>query len=196
MENTSKDESLPEEPSQTGHCWEHNNRGKPADGCTDCVVYKMRAQRCYDVAKLTPDIGHNRLFCKGTCQECDYYRRVHHKASSVLVITDDPVLAASIKRDEETTSCTFEVTDSEADFSVLVDHFKANTLVIDCSLGPKRIRSIYNHLLKNPRSPHVRVILAANRGEVPPEYNGKAFARLDKPFRALDIDKRLSEIQQ
>ena len=41
----------------------------------------------------------DKLYCKGDCLDCDYYRQVHLQATNVMVVTDDSELIASL--DEE-----------------------------------------------------------------------------------------------
>ena len=38
------------QPGQFRYCWEYNSEGEPSEVCHDCIVYQMRAQRCYEVA--------------------------------------------------------------------------------------------------------------------------------------------------
>jgi len=56
-------------------CWDHKGDGTLPEGCQACVVYALRAQRCYEAVKLQSDAGHAMLFCEGSCDDCDYYKR-------------------------------------------------------------------------------------------------------------------------
>jgi excisionase family DNA binding protein len=57
------------------YCWEYNGRPGIHEGCRDCAVYRLRARRCYEAMRILPARDHARLFCKGTCEACDYFRR-------------------------------------------------------------------------------------------------------------------------
>ena len=94
----SKETEIPEPVRrQFRYCWEYNSEGQLSDRCRRCPAYLMRAQRCYEVAKLEPSIGHTKTFCKGDCLDCDYYRQVHLQGTNVMVVTDDGSLIQSLK---------------------------------------------------------------------------------------------------
>ena len=169
------------------YCWEFNGRGKLLEGCRECTVYKMRAQRCYEVVKFASTIGHNKIFCKESCQECDYYQQVHEQAANILMVTDNEIWAASLKREVSSTPFNLEITKCEYTSSAIVDQFKPDYVVVDCSLGPDRSRDICRHIIEDPRIPHSRVILAVNPGEEPDSCDRDVFARIEKPFKLVDI---------
>jgi excisionase family DNA binding protein len=163
-------------------CWEHNGKGKLLDGCKECVVYLMRAQRCYEVVRLALPGTHTKLFCNGTCDDCDYYRRVHAQATNVLVLTDNRSLATELRDGASTAPFKLEITDCEYSCSALVEGSRPDYVVIDCSLGPERSRDMCTHLLQDPRIPYVRVIMAADENELPIDCDKEVFARIEKPF--------------
>ncbi len=59
-------------------CWEFF-RGSMIDHvrsngtCEDCLVYKTKSLNCRTLRK---EIGHKKIFCSHSCEECDYYRLV------------------------------------------------------------------------------------------------------------------------
>lgn len=181
---------------QFRYCWEYNGKGKLLEDCQECVVYQMRAQRCYDVVKLAPEIGHTKAFCKGSCLECDYYRRVREQDTNVLVVTDDASLTDSLKKDAVSAPFNLEVTDCEYTCSAVVDMFRPDFAVVDCSLGPQVSGDICNHLIQDPRIPFVRVILAANEGESPNACDKEVFARIEKPFGIREINEFIDGIRE
>jgi len=172
---------------QFRYCWEYNGKGQLLDGCRECVVYEMRAQRCYEVVKLTPEIGHTKLFCKGSCLECDFFRRVREQATNVLVVTDNETLATSLKDDGKLSPYCLEVTDCEYKCSALVEVFRPDYVVIDCSLGPEASADICHHVIQDPRIPYVRVIMVGEEGEFPHGCDKEVFARIEKPFNVKDV---------
>ncbi len=178
------------------YCWEYNSEdGEPLPGCRDCVVYRTRAQRCYEVIKVAAELGHQRIFCKGTCETCDYYKRVHAQRTNVLVVSDNQILAALLKREAQSAAFNLEITVCEYTCSALVDTFRPDYVLVDCSLGLQRTQDICAHLLQDPRIPLVRVILAAKPGEFPKECDRVVFARIFKPFGIDDIAQCLEGIQ-
>ncbi|MBI5477522.1 MAG: excisionase family DNA-binding protein [Deltaproteobacteria bacterium] len=190
--------SAPASPAGRRHfqyCWEYNARdGHPLPGCVECVVYRTRAQRCYEVIKLAAATGHQRIFCKGTCEDCDYYRKVHEQDTNVLVVSDNQILTALLKREAARASFNLETTHCEYHCSALVDSFRPDYVLLDCSLGEQRTQDICAHLLEDPRLPLVRIILAARAGEFPRECDRAVFARIEKPFGIDDIAECLDGI--
>lgn len=196
LTSTSPRERRPAYERQFRYCWEYNSEdGRPLPGCLACAVYSTRAQRCYEVIKLAAENGHQKLFCTGSCETCDYYKRVREQNTNVLVITGDQILSALLKRDAPSASFNLETTDCEYTCSALVDSFRPDYAIIDCSLGPQRAQDICAHLLQDPRIPFVRVILAAEPGGFPKECDRAIFARLAKPFSIEDIGECLEGLR-
>jgi excisionase family DNA binding protein len=64
------------------YCWEYNSvAGKTRKECTSCIVYKSRSSRCYELCELNIPVGHAKLFCTQSCNNCQYYK-------SIFPITD------------------------------------------------------------------------------------------------------------
>jgi hypothetical protein len=174
------------------YCWEFNSG---PDGlqpqCPECAVYQMRAYRCYEVLKLAPEAGHARLFCvpsgNKSCAECDYYNKVHKQPANVLVVTDNELLTAALQRDAAAARFNLEVTHCEYTCSALIERFRPDFAIVDCSLGPERATDIARHMAVDPRIPYVRMILAAREGGFPTECDKEVFARILTPFSVDDI---------
>jgi excisionase family DNA binding protein len=169
------------------YCWEFNNDGTRLNGCSECIVYTMRAKRCYEVVERAKEIGHNKLFCKQTCQECNYYQVVHQQSANVLFVTDNESLAKTLKKDAQKLDLNFEVTSCEYTTSTLVDAFRPDYAIVDCSLGEQLTKDICDHLIADPRIPFIRVVLAATDDEVPRECDKEIFARMEKPIDITDV---------
>jgi excisionase family DNA binding protein len=61
--------------NQPRYCWEFNLQDDNCtDSCVDCLVYKARAMRCYEMSSFPTDFGVLKLFCKSSCDDCEYYR--------------------------------------------------------------------------------------------------------------------------
>lgn len=172
---------------QFQYCWEHNGRGRLLDGCKECIVYQMRAKRCYEVIKMAPEVGHKQVFCKGTCEECDYYQIVRAQKTNVLVLTQNEDLASQLKNKARSESFALETTDCEYACSALVETFRPDYAVIDCALGPDRSGDLCKHLAADPRIPFVRVIMAAEADELPRDCDHKVFATIHKPLKIEGI---------
>ena len=73
-----KDETQP----PLSYCWEYNSQeGLVRDGCKKCIVYKSKASKCYELCNLPVSIGHAKLFCSESCNDCQYFKRILQSAS-------------------------------------------------------------------------------------------------------------------
>ncbi|MCK5619065.1 MAG: excisionase family DNA-binding protein [Candidatus Krumholzibacteria bacterium] len=171
------------------YCWEFYGNGDLPEKCRGCAVYLMRAQRCYEVAKLAPQSGHLKAYCEKTCDECEYYRLVHEQNANVLVVTDDVALAEKLKREAESRNFNLEIADCEYICSLKITKFRPDFAVVDCSLGRQASSDISRHLVQDPRIPSVRVVLAGKDDEFPEECDKEFFARMDRPFGIEEISE-------
>jgi excisionase family DNA binding protein len=59
------------------YCWEFNSESEIIqDACKECIVYKSRTSRCYELSKLPESIGHAKFFCTKSCNDCQYYKNI------------------------------------------------------------------------------------------------------------------------
>jgi len=73
-----KDETQP----VSSYCWEYNSQeGKIRAECKDCIVYKSQANRCYELCNLPTSIGHAKLFCSESCNDCQYFKSILQSTS-------------------------------------------------------------------------------------------------------------------
>jgi PleD family two-component response regulator len=180
---------------QFRYCWEYYGDGKLLDSCKDCAVYSMRAQRCYEVAKLAAKVGHQKTFCKEQCEDCDYFKLVHEQPTNVLVVTDDAKLVSGLEEASQETKFNIKIADCEYACSAMVNQFRPDFAVVDCSLGTTKSRDITKHLVDDPRIPYLRVVLAGNDGEFPNECEKVVFARIKRPFGVEDISQCIDGIK-
>ena len=63
--------------SHLSYCWEYNSQeGLVRDGCKECIVYKSKARKCYELCNLHVPIGHAKLFCAESCNDCQYFKSI------------------------------------------------------------------------------------------------------------------------
>ena len=198
LEDTSPSDRGPgphEHRRQFRYCWEYNGDGQLLDGCKVCPVYLMRAQRCYEVAKLAPEVGPPKTFCTKGCEDCDFYRLVQGQRTNVLVVTDDPELTRKLREAEVDLNFNLEIANCEYTCSAVVHHFRPDYAIVDCSLGTRISGDITYHLIEDPRTPFVRVVLAGNEDEFPNECEKVVYARLNRPFDVEDIKECIERIK-
>lgn len=161
-------ESLPPQVSdhqpRSLRCWEYlSDRGTVKQDCEKCVVYRVRAARCFLMAGLEPDVGHARRFCKSSCEECVYYRRVNGLATNVLFITTDDELVKrlSVERDESVSLC-FARNAYEA--SAIIPDLRPAFVAIDTERIPAGDTELLDCLAADPRVPGLKIILVVPQG--------------------------------
>lgn len=191
LQPSSSPESGRSEPSRQRpfrYCWEFNGNGRLLEACQGCSVYQMRALRCYEVVRLAPEANHPKVFCeKGSCVDCDYYQQVHEQSINVLVVSDDKRLARGLLREVAKHEFNMEITDCEYSCSAMINDFRPDFAVLDCSMGKDLSREICEHLCQDPRIPFVRVVLAGKKDEFPTACEKEVFARIQRPFSIQDI---------
>ena len=68
--------------SALSYCWEFNSEsGIIRDECKDCIVYKSKASKCYELCNLPVSIGHAKLFCSESCNDCQYFKSILQSAN-------------------------------------------------------------------------------------------------------------------
>jgi excisionase family DNA binding protein len=181
------------------HCWEYlSDRGTVRDQCRNCVVYRVRAARCFLMAGLDPDVGHAREFCEGTCDECVYYRWVKGLLTNVLVITPDEDLIEHLVN-EASNNITLRCARSAYEASAIVQNFQAAFVVVDEEVLADSAPGLLECLAHDSRLPGVRIILgvppgmAGNRAADPPA-NG-VWSVLEKPFGLSQISAAIADTE-
>lgn len=181
-----------DEPGFFQYCWEHYSQsGEIGPGCTECVVYRTRNGRCYEIAALSGETGHARSFCKNTCDECDYYKKVKGARPGVLAVTCDAGLKSSLRKAVERAGLEFRSIDCEYRCLMLLDRFLPDFVIIDTSLGNERSRDFAEMLHADTRVPYVKIILIDEPGRLPSECDKRVFAIIRRRFRFEEIERLL-----
>jgi len=165
------------------YCWEFNSdNGDIAEGCRNCIVYRSRSRRCYQMRNLPVEAGHSRIYCDGPCEECEYYLTVGETRANVVVVTDEDKLRA--KLEEESSSADFDLRFADCEYrcSMMVEKHRPDYIVIDCNMGLERSRDFAQIIDEDPRIPFVRVILAGDEAEQPEKCDKLVFAYIKHPF--------------
>ncbi len=145
-------------------CWEFlSDNGDVRDACRQCVVYRVKATRCFLMAGLDSDVGHAHQFCEGSCEDCVYYRRVQGKGTEVLFISADEELVNRIEwTGDDSVSLRFARNGYEA--SALVEEGRPEVAIIDMEGLPDQGFGLLDSIAADPRVPHIRVVLV-----IPPD---------------------------
>ena len=134
-----------------------------------------------------PMFHHPKVFCDQHCEDCSYFQEMHGKRANVLVVTDDQVLSSALIAQADGARFNLEITDCEYNCSAIIDHFKPDFVIIDSNLGIRVSQQMSSHIMKDPRIPYVRVVIAGGKEAYPNECDRKEFARMTRPFDISNI---------
>lgn len=173
----------PEPTPQVLRCWEYlNGESGPRDECKNCVVYRVRATWCFEVAGLGRDLGHTRQFCLTSCQDCAYYRRVSEGVTKVLVITSDDNLVRHLAAPENPHVAIRFARDGY-ETSALLPGLRPTFVVVDEEVIRAGEPRLLDALAADLRVPGIKIILAVSPGKSRRREIGKLVAGvIEKPF--------------
>ena len=172
-------------------CWEYlSDRGKVRQECLDCVVFRVRATWCFQIAALGIDTGHARRFCPTSCDDCAYYRRVKGIPTNVLVVSPDPDLIASLG-EEPADDVVLRFARNAYEASAAVESFLPAFAVVDMDTPMIQEGGLLKCLGSDPRLPGLKTVVAVGtrrlgRGAL---QSQSAFVagRIEKPFGIDEI---------
>lgn len=170
------------------YCWEYLAGGGEIDPkCKDCITFRSRAQRCYELKDLPGEFGCLNLMCDTNCAECDYYNLVFGQRQKVLIVSQSKRLVRD--GDESKWSRRFDVrlVDNEYEAAVTIQEFRPDYVVVDCSFGQQKTTAICDHLFNDIRIPVVRIILSSKSKDIEDYCDRDVFAWLQRPFTIAQL---------
>jgi len=140
-------------------CWVFFAKGGDiSNGCKSCIVWQAKSERCYVVADggRNPDFAG--MFCKSTCQECDYYKYIFNGSLRILVISrDSEVRELVLKQARPDMEILFACCGYDA--CCLVRTLRPNLVIIDAGLKQSDPMDLYEHMSKDPRCKDTRILI-------------------------------------
>ncbi|MCP4633424.1 MAG: excisionase family DNA-binding protein [candidate division Zixibacteria bacterium] len=171
-------------------CWEFYSQDcSPENNCFDCIVYRSRAMRCYEVSRLPSEVGHQKMFCKNTCDDCDYYRVVIGQKLNVLVVTNQEQIIEGLRTGRKQFDHNLRIVANGYECSMVVESLRPDYVVLDSKLGMERCSVLVSNLSKDPRIPFVKIIIASDSTELPAECDKTIFAIINIPFSIRDLNR-------
>ncbi len=172
-----------EPPATHQYCWEYLAKGgevKPE--CLECITYRSRSRRCYELRDLPEGLGCLRVYCKSNCSECDYYRMVQGESPHVILLGNMSTMLRIPSELEHVEGLQIETAASEYECAMLIERFRPDYVVVDCSLGKKRTGNFCTSLFNDPRIPVPRVILASRTTRLKDYCDKEVFGWITRPF--------------
>lgn len=174
------------------YCWEYLTvNGELRRECTECITYRSRARRCYELRKLPEGIGCLGL-CEASCEDCQYYKLVKGKCHNILIVSDDEAILKNPEDRGGSGDLSIKFAENEYECSFLVQSFRPDYIIIDCNLGKKRISDLCRNAYRDPRIPLPRIVLSSKVRKSNDYCDREIFGWIRKPF---GVDQILECIQ-
>ncbi len=167
-------------------CWEYLSDGDSVrQECQDCVVFRVRAAWCFQIASLGLDTGHSRRFCPTSCDDCAYYRRVKGLPTNVLIVSSDADLLQGLE-EGESEGIVVRFAQNAYEASAVVESFIPAFAIVDLETSAAKENGLLESLSRDPRLPGLKTIVAVRNGRSKRtgELGEGSFAlgRIEKPF--------------
>jgi excisionase family DNA binding protein len=170
------------------YCWEFLAGGDQIkDECKDCITFRSRARRCYELKELPGGLGCLNVLCDTECTNCEYYRLVHRQGLSVLILGKSDKLVRDASAADEGEDIRVRRVASEYEAAAAIQGFRPDYIVVDCAFGKRRTSSICNSLFCDVRIPVARIILCSRDREVKDYCDKEVFGWIRKPFDLQDL---------
>lgn len=170
-------------PSSHQYCWEYLAAGGDIKAeCRDCITFRSRARRCYELKDLPGEMGCLNLMCDTECTECEYYRLVSGQGLNVLIISDKRKLISGYDRRDKVKGLRLRFAATEYEAATVIQRFRPDFVVVDCAFGKKRTASVCDHLFSDIRIPVARIILSSKTRRIRDYCDREVFGWIRKPF--------------
>lgn len=165
------------------YCWEYLARGGSVKKeCRDCITYRSRSKRCYELRDLPEGMGCLRVYCESTCEDCEYYKMVSGHGHTVILLGESRRLFQDWDRLDNVGDMHIRFAESEYECSYIIEKFRPDFIVIDCSLGKRRTAMVVRNLFNDARIPVVRIILASHTKQLKEYCDKQTCGWITKPF--------------
>jgi len=179
-----------EQPQTYQFCWEYLAKGADIKTeCRECITYKSRSKRCYELRDLPDGLGCLRVYCKSECKECEYYQMVSGQGLNIIMLSDSDRLVKDANNINDHDGYHIKFAGNEYECAFLIEKFRPDYIVIDCSFGKKRTEAFCTNLFNDPRIPVPRIILASKAKKLSEYCDKEVFGWIKKPFTFQQLEE-------
>jgi excisionase family DNA binding protein len=165
------------------YCWEFlAGEGGIKSECKDCITYRSRASRCYELKDLPGEFGCLNLLCDTECSECEYYKTVAEQGINVLVISENKNVIKNVDPAGSANGVQIRFASNEYEAAATIQDFRPDYVVVDCSLGKRRTAEMCGNLFSDIRIPVARIILSSKTKKLKEYCDHEVFGWIKKPF--------------
>jgi excisionase family DNA binding protein len=170
-------------PQDHFYCWEYlAAAGAVKDECKDCITYRSRAQRCYELKDLPGEFGCLNLLCDTDCDECEYYKVVNGQGLNILVVSESSKIIRHFDATGDVNGFHIQFAANEYEAAVIIQSFRPDYIIVDCALGKNRTQSMCRNLFSDIRLPVIRIILSSKTRRIRDYCDKEVFGWIKKPF--------------
>ena len=187
------DQGVP--PPDHQYCWEYlagTDEIKPE--CRECITFRSRARRCYELKDLPDGLGCLNLLCDTNCFDCEYFKLVRGQGLNVLVVSEGKRLIKDLDKSDRTDGLRIRFVHSEYDAGTIIQEFRPDYIVVDCAFGQKRTAMICSHLFGDIRIPVARIILSSKTRKIRDYCNKDVFGWIKKPFTIEQLKEYIENV--
>ncbi len=179
------------------YCWEFNSSPEGINPeCLECVAYRSRALRCYEIKDIPGKFGPLKKFCSSECSDCDYYKTAHDFNKSVLLISRSTDWMDNLIKQSSQFSIVFKTAGSEYECASRIGGMRPDYVVIDCEFGTTRTRQMCRHIIDDPRLPLTKIILASKIARIRDYCEDEIWGWISKPFSFDQLNKMIDGTNQ
>ncbi|MFH1438654.1 MAG: helix-turn-helix domain-containing protein [Pseudomonadota bacterium] len=177
------------------YCWEYfPSEGSAKPECRECIAFRSRARRCYELRDLPEGLGCMGLNCTPSCKQCDYFKLVREQGPNVLVLGEKGTLLKDMADPDGGNDIHVTFVDCEYDCALVIQEFRPDYIVVDCRLGRKRTADICAKLMSDARVPVARIILASRSRKLGDYCDQKILGWIKKPFTIRQLRDCIEEV--
>lgn len=145
-------------------CWEYlSDHGEIREGCTKCVVYRVRAAWCFEMTGFEGDTGHAKQFCGTSCEDCAYYQRTTSRSVKALIVTCDDSLIQTLRSDP-TPGVSLRFARNAYETSAMVGEFRPIFVIVDEEMVLAGEPGLLDCLSCDRRVAGLRIVLVTEPG--------------------------------
>ena len=165
------------------YCWEYLAGGGDIKAeCRECVTFRSRARRCYELKELPGGLGCLNLMCDTECIDCEYYKLVRGQGLNILVLSENSEIIHDIGQYDKTGDFRIKFCSTEYEAAVTIQSFRPDYVVVDCNFGRQRTGAICNSLFSDIRIPVAHIILTSKTRKIKDYCDKEVFGWIKRPF--------------
>jgi excisionase family DNA binding protein len=179
------------------YCWEYLAAGGPIKPeCKECITFRSRASRCYELKDLPGGMGCLNLMCDADCSSCEYFRIVSEQKLNILIFSENEKIVRDLDNLDDNSIFQIRFSGDEYSTATTIQEYRPDYIIVDCSFGKKRTGHICKNLFNDIRIPVVRIILSSKSKDIKDYCDREVFGWIRKPFNIEQLNECIRGVPQ